>query len=171
VTQLPGTDIAAAIDRGVLDATDSNNPSADLQLGLPAVAKVYMMGGHHQPVEAFELLFNKSKFDALPGELKEILRQASFAASSDQLWRAYDRYARDFDEIGRRGVKVVKAGPKVLEDQLRAWDRVLEGLAKERFFARVIASQKAWAKRTGAYLQANNLDSEALARAYRHHFG
>ena len=47
---------------------------------------------------------------------------------------------------------------------------IAEG-AKERFFAKVIASQKAWVKRTGPYLQANNLDSDALAQAWRHHFG
>ncbi|MBM3528270.1 MAG: TRAP transporter substrate-binding protein [Alphaproteobacteria bacterium] len=171
VTLLPGGDVAAAIDRGVLDATDSNNPTADILLGLPGVAKVYVLGGHHQPVEAFEVLFNKSKYDALPGELREILRQASFAASSDNLWRAYDRYARDFQEIGRRGVKVFRAGPQFLDDQLKAWDRVLAALSKEAFFAKVVASQKAWVRRTGAYFQAASLDSEALSRAYKHHFG
>jgi TRAP-type mannitol/chloroaromatic compound transport system substrate-binding protein len=171
VTLLPGGDVSAAIDRGVLDATDSSNPSTDVLLGLPEVAKVYMMGGQHQPAEAFEILFNKTRFDALPNDLKQVLRQASFAASSDQLWRAYDRFARDFGELGRRGVRIVKVGSKLLDDQLKAWDRVLAALSKERFFASVLDSQKAWVRRTGFYLQANNLDSETQARAYRHHFG
>jgi TRAP-type mannitol/chloroaromatic compound transport system substrate-binding protein len=171
LTPLPGSDAAAAIDRGVLDAADSNNPSSDLQQGLPDVAKVYMLGGHHQQAEAFELLFNKAKFDALPGDLKAILRQAAFAASSDQLWYGYARYAKDFEEIARRGVAVVRTPAGVLEAQLAAWDRVLAELSKEPFFAKVIASQKAWVKRTAAYLHVNNLDSAALAQAYRHFFG
>jgi TRAP-type mannitol/chloroaromatic compound transport system substrate-binding protein len=171
VTMLPSADVAPAIDRGVIDAADSNNPSADLQLGLPNVSKIYMLGGHHQQVEAFEVIFNTAKFDALPNELKAILRHAAFSASSDQLWTAYARYAKDFDEIGKRGVNVFRSGPKVLADQLAAWDRVIAELSKEPFFAKVIASQKAWVKRTGAFLQANNLDSDALAQAYRHHFG
>jgi TRAP-type mannitol/chloroaromatic compound transport system substrate-binding protein len=171
VTFLPSGDMASAIDRGVLDAADSNSPTADVQLGLPDVAQVYMLGGHHQQAEAFELVFNKSKFDALPAELKAILREAAWAASSDQLWRAYARFAKDFDDIRTRGTKVVRTGPAVLAAQLKAWDQVIAALSKERFFAKVIASQKAWAKRTGGYLQANNLDSGALSLAYRHHFG
>ena len=171
ITTLPGSDVAAAIDRGVLDATESNNPSADLQLGLPEVSKTYMMAGHHHQAAAFEIIFNKRKFDALPAELKAILRHAVLSASSDQLWQAHARYAKDFDEIGKRGVSIVKASPKLLEDQLKAWDQVLAERAKEPFFAKVIASQKAWVKRTGPYRQASNLDSDALSQAWRHYFG
>ena len=35
----------------------------------------------------------------------------------------------------------------------------------------MINSQKAWVKRTSAYLQVNNLDSSALGSAYKHFFG
>jgi hypothetical protein len=48
---------------------------------------------------------------------------------------------------------------------------VIENQSKEPFFAKVIASQKEWVKRTQAYLQANNLDSVALEKAYKHFFG
>jgi TRAP-type mannitol/chloroaromatic compound transport system substrate-binding protein len=171
VTMLPGGDLAPAIDRGVLDATEANNPTAAVQLGLPEVSKVYMTGGHHLPAAAFEIVFNKRKFDALPAEVRAILRHASLSASSDQLWQALGRYAKDFEEIRKRGVRVVKSGGRLLDDQLAAWDQVIAERSKEPFFARVVASQKAWVKRTGPYLQANNLDSEALAQAWRHHFG
>jgi TRAP-type mannitol/chloroaromatic compound transport system substrate-binding protein len=171
VITLPGADVAAAIDRGVLDATESSNPSSDLLLGLPEVSKTYMMGGHHHHAAAFEVVFNRRAFDALPAELKAIVRHALLSASSDQLWRAHARYAQDFDEIGRRGVSVVKAGPRLLEDQLRAWDQVIAERSKEPFFAKVVASQKAWVKRTAPYRQASSLDSEALSHAYRHYFG
>ena len=171
VTMLPSGDIASAIERGVLDATESNNPSTGLQLGLPDVLKLYMTGSHHRQVEAFEIIFNKVKFDALPSEFRAVLRQAAFSASSDQLWYAYTRYARDFEEIKKRGVNIIKTSPRVLEDQLKAWDQVIAERSKEPFFAKVIASQKAWVKYTGPYLQTNNLDSDALSAAYRHYFG
>ena len=48
---------------------------------------------------------------------------------------------------------------------------MIEAQSKEPFFAKVIASQKAWVKRTSAYLQANNTDSTELAKAYKHFFG
>jgi TRAP-type mannitol/chloroaromatic compound transport system substrate-binding protein len=168
---LPSGDMVGAIERGTLDAADSNNPSTDIQLGLPNVLKRYVTGGHHRQVEAFEIMFNKAKFDALPTELKVVLRQAAFAASSDQLWFSYARYARDLAEIEKRGVRVSKAGAALLAEQLKAWDQVIAEHAKEPFFAKVIASQKAWAKATGAFLQSNNLDSGALSAAYRHFFG
>ena len=171
VTMLPGGAIVPAMERGVLDAADSNNPSSDLQLGLPEVSKFYMTGGHHRQAEAFEVFFNKARFDALPAELKAVLRQAAFSASSDQLWHAYGRYAKDFEEIKKRGVSVAGTPSSVLQDQLKAWDKVIAEQSKEAFFAKVIASQKAWVKRTGAFLAANNLDSGELSAAYRHFFG
>ena len=171
VILLPGGEVVPALERGVLDATDSNNPSSDLQTGLPDVLKVFMTGGHQRGASAFEIVFNKPKFDALPTELKTVLRQAAFSASSDQLWNAYGRYAKDFAEIKKRGVGVARTTPEVLEAQLKAWDKVIAEQSKEPFFAKVIASQKSWVKRIQPYLVANNLDSAELAAAYRHFFG
>jgi TRAP-type mannitol/chloroaromatic compound transport system substrate-binding protein len=171
LTTLPASDVAAAIDRGVLDAAESSNPTSAVQLGLPEVAKTYVMTGHHHHAGAFEVIFNKRKFDALPAELRAILRHAVLSASSDQLWQAHARYAKDFDEIKKRGVNVVRASARLLEDQLRAWDQVLAEHAKEPFFAKVIASQKAWVQRTGPYQQASSLDTDALSQAWRHYFG
>lgn len=59
----------------------------------------------------------------------------------------------------------------MLQDQLKAWDKVIAEQSKEAFFAKVIVSQKAWVKRAGAFLAANNLDSGELSAAYRHFFG
>jgi TRAP-type mannitol/chloroaromatic compound transport system substrate-binding protein len=171
VTILPGGAIVPAMDRGLLDAAEFNNPSSDLLLGFPEVSKYFMVGSHHQQMEAFEVIFNKAKYDALPPELKSILRYAAFAASSDQLGMAYDRYSKDFAAIKTRGVNVIKTGEAVLSAQLAAWDRVIAAQSQDPFFKKVIESQKAWVKRTSAYLQINNLDSNALAAAYKHFFG
>ena len=171
VTILPGGEVARALESGVIDAAEYNNPSSDLMLGLADVSQCYMMGSHHQQVEHFEVIVNKTRFDALPADLKAILRCAAMAASTDQLGIAYDRYARDLGEIERRGVNVVKTGEPVLDAQLFAWDKVIAEQSRDPFFAKVIESQKAWVKRTTRYLQINNLDSTALQAAYRHFFG
>ncbi|HWP26797.1 MAG TPA: TRAP transporter substrate-binding protein [Xanthobacteraceae bacterium] len=171
VTILPGGEIVPAIDRGLIDAAEFNNPSSDLLLGFPDVSKIYMMGSHHQQVECLEVIFNKTKFDALPAELKAILRNAAHASSADDLYLAYDRYTKDLEAIKAKGVKVVKTPPQVLADQLKAWDRVLAEQTKEPFFKKVVESQKAWVKRTNIYLTTNNLDSNATQAAYKHFFG
>jgi TRAP-type mannitol/chloroaromatic compound transport system substrate-binding protein len=84
---------------------------------------------------------------------------------------AQDRYSKDFEEIRKRGVQIVKTPDSVLEAQLKAWDKVIAEQSKEPFFRKVIESQKAWVKRTVGYLSANNLNSAALDAAYRHFFG
>jgi TRAP-type mannitol/chloroaromatic compound transport system substrate-binding protein len=171
VTILAGGEIVPAMDRGLLDAAEFNNPSSDLLLGFPDVSKVFMVQSHHQQAEAFEVIFNKTKFDAQPAEVRAILRNAAFAATADQLAMAYDRYSKDLEEIKKKGVQVIKTPDAVLNAQLQAWDKVIAAQSQEPFFKKVIDSQKAWVKRTGAYVQVNNNSSAALDAAYKHFFG
>ena len=115
-----------------------------------------MMGSHHQPAEEFEVIINKTRFEALPAELQAILRYAAFAASSDQLGMAYDRYPKDLEAIRKRGVNVVKTGEAVLKAPacrlgpghrrlvtravLRQGDRLAKGLGATH---RALASNRA----------------------------
>ncbi len=171
VTILPGGEIVPAIDRGLLDAAEFNNPTSDILLGFPDVCKFYMMQSNHQQCEALEIIFNKTKFDALSPELKAILKYSGLAATADNFAWAHDRYSKDLIEIKKRGVQVLKTPDSVLTAQLAAWDRVLAAQTKEPFFKKVVESQKAWAKRTVPYWAINNNNSAALAEAYKHFFG
>jgi TRAP-type mannitol/chloroaromatic compound transport system substrate-binding protein len=171
VTILASDEIVPAIDRGLLDAAEFNNPSSDIVLGFPDVTKFYMVQSNHQQCESFEIIFNKAKFNALPPEIKSILRYAVFAATADQFAMAYDRYTKDFEEIKKRGVQVVKTPDSVLNAQLAAWDRVIAAQSSDPFFKKVIDSQKAWAKRTVPYFLINDNNTAALEAAYKHFFG
>jgi TRAP-type mannitol/chloroaromatic compound transport system substrate-binding protein len=153
VTILPGGEIVPAIDKGLIDGAEFNNPSSDRLLGFTDVAKVYMVQSFHQPNESFEVLFNKGKFDALPKELQSVLRYAAEAASADLSWKAMDRYSKDLEAIKASGVKVVKTPESVLKAQLASWDKVVETQSADPFFKKVIESQKAWAKRVVGFDQ------------------
>ena len=168
VTILAGGEIVPAMDRGLLDAAEFNNPSSDILLGFADVSKFYMMQSYHQAAESFEIIFNKRKYEALPAELRAILKYGAEAASSDMIWKALDRYSKDLEELRKKGVNIIRTPDSVLEAQLKAWDKVLEAQSKEAFFAKVIASQKEWAKRTIAYERVNNVSGEM---AYKHFFG
>jgi TRAP-type mannitol/chloroaromatic compound transport system substrate-binding protein len=170
VTILPGGEIVPAMDRGLLDAAEFNNPSSDILLGFPDVSKVFMLGSHHQQQECFELSFNKAKYEALPVELRSIIRYAAFAATADQFGVAHDRYSKDLEAIKKRGVQVLRTPDSVLDAQLAAWDKVIAA-NKDPFFVKVLESQKAWAKRTVPYFLANNLNAADLQKAYKHFFG
>ena len=88
VNPLPGGEIVPALDRGLIDAAEFNNASSDRVLGFPDVAKNCMLQSFHQSGEQFEILFNKTKLDALPAELKAIIDYAVQAASADMSWKA-----------------------------------------------------------------------------------
>ena len=74
VTQLPGGEIVPALERGVIEAFEFNNPTSDRSFGAQDVSKVYMLGSYHQASEFFEIIFNKDKFNALEPEHQAILK-------------------------------------------------------------------------------------------------
>jgi len=148
VTILPGGEIVPALDRGLIDAAEFNNPSSDRVLGFPDVARFYYLQSYHQRVECFEIIFNKARFDRLPAEHKAILRYTAEAASADMGWKAQERYSKDLAEMReRQNVRALKTPDAILQAQLQAWNRVIEQLSTDAFFKKVIDSQKAWSQR------------------------
>jgi TRAP-type mannitol/chloroaromatic compound transport system substrate-binding protein len=169
VTIMGGADIVPAMDRGLLDAAEFNNPSSDRALGFPDVSKVWMMQSYHQAAECFEIIFNRTRYNALPKELQAILRIASEAASSDMYWKAMDRYPDDLNHMReKQGVRTYKTPDSILQAQLEAWDKVIAELSKEPFFAKVIDSQKKWNEKVIAFHLENEVSQEM---AFNHFFG
>jgi TRAP-type mannitol/chloroaromatic compound transport system substrate-binding protein len=147
VTIMGGGEIVPAMDRGLLDAAEFNNPSSDKLLGFPDVSKDYMLQSYHQSAECFEVILNKTKFDALAPDLQSVIKYAVESASADMSWKAMDRYSKSLQELRDAGVKIHKTPDSVLQAQLAAWDKVLAAQSAEPFFAKVLESQKSWAKR------------------------
>lgn len=160
VTQLPGGEIVPAMDRGVIEAFEFNNPTSDRRFGAQDVAKNYMMGSFHQAMEFFEIAFNRKKHDSLPKDLQAILRYAAEAASSSNWWTAMDNYSRDLDELVTKDkVNVIRTPKSIFEAQIKAWDVVTKKLSDEDpFFKKVVDSQKAWSKRVAKYMFLNEAD-------------
>jgi TRAP-type mannitol/chloroaromatic compound transport system substrate-binding protein len=170
VNALPGSEIVPALDRGLIDAAEFNNPSSDKALGFPDVAKVYMMQSFHQSAETFEILFNKAKYDSLPENLKSIIANAVEAASADMSWKATDRYSQDYIDIQSQGkVKVYKTPNSVLQAQLKIWDEVTSKKAAgdNPWFKKVLDSQKEFAKRAGNWKYDQEVD---FRMAFNHYF-
>lgn len=168
VTIMGGPDIVPGMDRGLLDAAEFNNPSSDRVLGFADVSKTLMLQSFHQDAECFEVIFNRTKYDALPEELKSIVRYGADAASSDMYWKAMKRYPEDLEGLRKAGVTTYQTPRDVLQAQLDAWNKVIENESKEPFFAKVIASQKAFAQAAVGYHLANNAPKDV---AYNHFFG
>ncbi len=169
VAQLPGGEIVPAMEKGVIDAFEFNNPTSDRRFGAQDVAKIYMMGSYHQAMEFFEIMFNKTKYDSLPAEHQAILKYAAEAASSANEWKAQDYYSTDLQAlINEDGVKVVRTPQDVFDAQVKAWDVLVARMEQDEFMKRVMASQREWAKRVVYYDINNAADFKA---AYHHYFG
>jgi TRAP-type mannitol/chloroaromatic compound transport system substrate-binding protein len=155
VNALPGGEIVAAMDRGLLDAAEFNNASSDRALGFADVSKVCMLQSYHQNAEQFEITFNKTKYDGLPDKLKAIIANAVEAASQDMQWKAIDRYSQDYIELQTKdNVKFYKTPDSVLKRQLEVFDEVAKKKAAENpLFKEIIESQLAFAKRATQWEQ------------------
>jgi TRAP-type mannitol/chloroaromatic compound transport system substrate-binding protein len=173
VAQLPGPEILPAMERGVIEAFEFNNPTSDFRFGAQDVSKIYMMGSYHQAAECFEIMFNKSKFDQLAKEQQMILRYAAQAAAADNEWKAWDLYSKDLQTLIEKHKVQVKRTPKdIFDAQLKAWDEVEKQITGDSqqgpFIKKVLDSQKEWAKRVGFYFFNNDADYRT---AYEYHFG
>lgn len=169
VNALPGGEIVPAMDKGLLDAAEFNNATSDRILGFPDVSKVCMLQSYHQSAEQFEILFNKKKYDALPGELKAILQYAVEAASADMSWKAVHRYSQDYIELqNKHNVKFYKTPDAVLQRQLQVWDGVAAKKSEENpLFKRIYESQREFASRAVRWHQDTMVGSRM---AFNHFF-
>jgi TRAP-type mannitol/chloroaromatic compound transport system substrate-binding protein len=170
VNALPGGEIVPAMDRGLLDAAEFNNMTSDRVLGFPDVSKVCMLQSFHQNAEQFEITFNKTKYDGLPDKLKAIIANAVDAASADLVWKAIDRYSKDYVEMQTKDkVRFYKTPDSILQRQLEIYDQVAGKKAAENpLFKEIVDSQRAFAERAVRWDMDNNVNRRM---AYTHYFG
>ncbi len=168
VAQLPGGEIVPAMERGVIDAFEFNNPSSDLRFGSPDVAKNYYLSSYHQASESFEFCFNRDFFEDLAPDLQAILKYSVEAASTSNTALAMENYSNDLQKIQNElGVTVHRTSSEILAGQLEAWDKLIVDLEADAFSKKVMDSQRAWVEKVGYYELMNAPD---LALAYEHYF-
>jgi TRAP-type mannitol/chloroaromatic compound transport system substrate-binding protein len=170
VNALPGGEIVPAMDRGLLDGAEFNNATSDRILGFPDVSKVCMLQSYHQSAETFEIMFNKTKYDALPAKMKSVIAIATEASSADMSWKAIDRYSKDYIELQTKDkVKFYKTPDAILQDQLKIWTEIVAKKSAENpLFKEIVESQRAFAQRAVKWDQDTNISRRM---AVNHFFG
>jgi TRAP-type mannitol/chloroaromatic compound transport system substrate-binding protein len=167
VTQLPGGEIVPAMDRGVIEAFEFNNPTSDSRFGAQDVAKNYMLGSYHQASESFEFIFNKDRFESLDPDLQAILEHGVEAMGLANNALAMRQYSDDLQKLVAGGINVKRTPTSILEAQLAAWDKVIPVLEEDAFNKKVLDSQRAWVEKVGFY-QIMNAPSYQLA--FEHYY-
>jgi TRAP-type mannitol/chloroaromatic compound transport system substrate-binding protein len=170
VNALPGGEIVAAIDRGLLDAAEFNNASSDRALGFADVSKICMLQSYHQNSEQLEISFNKDKLRGLPPKMQAIIENAVEAASQDMQWKAIDRNSQDYITLQTTDkVRFFKTPDSILAKQLELYDEITKKyIASNPLFKEIIQSQLAFAKRTTRWEQ-DYITNRKMA--FDHYFG
>lgn len=168
VAQLPGGEIVPAMERGVIDAFEFNNPSSDRRFGAQDVAKNYYLGSYHQASEAFEFLFNSDFLEDLDPDLRAIVETAVEAASTVNTALGLDQYSADLQKLQNEdGVNIRRTPQDILAAELEAWSTMIVELEKDPFIKKVLDSQRTWVERVTYYELLNAPD---YALAYEHFF-
>ena len=170
VRQLPGGEIQPAMKTGLIEAAEFNNPTSDSQFGMQDVSKYYHLGSFHQSQEMFEIPVNTKTFNGLSPQHQAILKNAAYAANTDNYFKALVRYSADLSKLmNQHKVNVYQTSDEILAQQLKGWDKVIgDFVKKDPFFAKIVASQKAYAKRVMKYLLMNQPNYRL---AYENEFG
>lgn len=147
VVTLPGGELLAAGERGVLDATEWYTPGEDVRLGFYQVWKYYYYPGPHEMAGACDLLLKKTTFEKLPADLQEIIRSATLETAFRTLMEFNRKDAEGIREIKAKGVNLMRSPVDLLEEHWKAWDKIAqEEAARDPFFKKVLDSQRNYAK-------------------------
>jgi len=94
----PGNEIYAALERGVIDASEWVGPHDDMKLGLHKTARYYYYPGWHEPGTTLDFGFNKKAYEALPADLQRML---DHAAAAVQVYGLTDFHTKNAIALGR----------------------------------------------------------------------
>ncbi|MCA8868928.1 MAG: TRAP transporter substrate-binding protein [Rhodobacteraceae bacterium] len=83
VVTLPGGEVFQALQAGTIDAGEFIGPWNDFAFGFHQVAKHYYYPGPGEPSSAEEIVMNAAAYDALPNDLKLIVKTVAMSASEE----------------------------------------------------------------------------------------
>jgi TRAP-type mannitol/chloroaromatic compound transport system substrate-binding protein len=140
---LPGGEIVPALERGAIDGAEWVNCSDDKILGIDKIAKFHYAPGMHEPVTVGEFIINKGKWDALPADLKEVVKTSVQASYWNHFVRFQEKTAKACQDLIAAGVKIIKTSDELNRSFLKAYDEIVAGnVAKDEFYKKVVDSQK-----------------------------
>ncbi len=146
VVTLPGQEIVAAMERGVIQGAEWINCLEDRKLGLHKVAKYYYTPGMHEPVTGGQLIFNRDVWNKLTPDLQEIVKVASVYATVQRNFIFNRETAEACIELIKEGIEIRRTPDDILKNFLDTWSQIdAEYVAKEPFYRKVTDSQKKYA--------------------------
>ena len=142
---LPPAEILTALQTGVVDAAEFLGPWSDFAMGFYKAAKFYYYPGFHEPNGTGEALVSIEAMEALPDDLKAIVRHACAAENIMALGESEWNNSHRLGVLAREHAVIVKPYPESILDAAReAADEVLDALAaKDAISGEIVQSYRA----------------------------
>ena len=159
VVMLDTPDIVPSLQRGVVDAVEFGDPSIDIGLGLPDVAKYLNGPPIHMTSNMWQLAINPGKWQELPDDLKAIVENAATVAAFEGYAQLWFLAIEAFKEIQERGIQIVRLTPEAQAEAREVAFEVLdEKSAEDPFYAKVWESQKKFLEGYKGYRDLSKFD-------------
>ncbi len=153
VTIAPG-EIQAALQTGVIDATEFLGPFSDAAMGFQRVAKYYYFPGWHEPNGTGEALVSQAALKALPGDLQYVVESACAAENIRALGESEWMNAETLSMLSKEGVEFREFPGDFLDAARTATGEVMTELAaKDELTARIVASYTGAARHQAQWSQ------------------
>lgn len=158
VQVLPGGEVYLALDRGAIDAAEWVGPYDDRKLGLNEAANFYYYPGWWEPGSTFEVQVNKSQWDKLPVEYRELFKTAAMQANLNMLAK-YDALNREaLQSMVDSGTKLISYSPEILQAaQKQAFELYEENSSQDATFKQVYDGWKQFRDSVFRWNQINQL--------------
>ena len=129
---LPGNEIFLSLQQGVVDAAEWVGPYNDLTFGFHQVADYYYYPGWHEPGSTMEIIINKQAYEALPDDLKAIIKYAAKSANQEMLDEYTARNNKALTElVEKHNVDLRKLPDNVLIELKKITEEVMEDFIKD----------------------------------------
>ena len=160
VDMLMGWEILFRLQRGTLDAGENSTPWTDMLVGLHKFSKYCYFPGIQQTAGSFELIINNAKWEALPSDLKEIIKGACDVGMARSLtnWILDDAKATML--LQDQGKVTVARYPKEMQQEFLDKFMAQYDAIPHPMFQKVWKSQKEFMKIYVPYMKLQQVDAE-----------
>ena len=167
VVGLSGPDIIPSAQRGAIDASEWIGPAEDIVMGLDQIWKHYYLQSLHQAISIGDVYINKTWYDNLPENLRNIINICMKACVMDQMMINVKANSEALEDLVRnRGVVIEETPADYYPAFMASARKVFKKYADSNaFFKKVMDSQIAWAKTTVPYQMRCNQLYYMMAKA------
>jgi TRAP-type mannitol/chloroaromatic compound transport system substrate-binding protein len=153
VTIAPG-EIQAALQTGVIDATEFLGPFSDAAMGFQRVAKYYYSPGWHEPNGTGEAIVSIAALKSLPEDLQNIVAAACAAENIRALGESEWMNAETLTMLAGEGVELREFPADFIEAAKKASAEVMAELAaRDELTARIVESYTGAARHQAEWSQ------------------